>query len=66
MVKILLVSDDNDKVKRYEELLKNSYEFFFSNEETMILDILKVEAPEVILCDVDIVSLDLKFLIKNA
>lgn len=65
MTKILLVSDDNEKVNRYEGLLKNSYEFFFSNEETMIYDTLKVDAPEVIICDVDTISLDLKFLIKK-
>lgn len=64
--KILLLSDNNDKIKNVDELInKNAYELYFEKDEEDCLKFLKDMAPEVIIIDIDISNTDLRFLPKK-
>ncbi len=66
MATILLVSQDSNKIDEFQKILnKHSHEFLSSNDELLILDILKVEQPDIILLDNSIKNIDLKMLYKK-
>lgn len=60
MAKILMVSDDNSKIKHYDEMLTNfSHDFQFASDNQMFFDILEITPPQIILLDANSKSLDL-------
>ena len=59
MTKFLLISEDSEKEKVVREVFPSD-EIITSVDETLILDILKVEEPDIVIVDGDITSLDLK------
>lgn len=60
MAKILMVSDDNNKIKHYDEMLTNfSHDFQFASDNQMFFDILEINTPQIILLDANSASLDL-------
>ncbi len=64
MAKVLLVSDN----KKYEEDIKSilaGHELITSPDEVLVIDILKVENPDIIIFDCDIESLDLKLIYRQ-
>ena len=64
MTKFLLISEDNGK----EKIIKSTFpsdEVLVCTDETLIIDILKVEEPDIIIIDGDIESLDLKQLCRK-
>lgn len=66
MVKILFVSDNDKKIKEFQDILtKNNFEFLHSDDEIFILDTVQVESPDMIIFDNEIESLDLQKLCKK-
>ena len=66
MVKILLVSDRQTKIEEYQSFFnKNMYELFCSVDETYIMDLIKVDTPDIIIIDTETKSINLKTLNKN-
>ena len=64
MTKFLLISEDGEK----EKVIKSAFatdEVLTCVDETLIIDILKVEEPDIVLVDGDINSLDLKPLCRK-
>lgn len=60
MAKVLMVSDDNNKIKHYDELLSGfSHDFQFASDNQMFFDILEINTPQIILLDTCSASLDL-------
>ena len=52
MIRILLVSEDNTEITRYKSILaKSSYDFEIMSDETLICDLISVEAPDIIIID---------------
>ncbi len=52
MIRILLVSEDNTEITRYKSILaKSSYNFEIMSDETLICDLISVEAPDIIIID---------------
>ena len=64
MAKILLVSDNKDYEKEIKSIL-SGHEVITTTDETVILDVLKVENPDIIMLDCDIESFDLKLLYRQ-
>lgn len=66
MAKILLVSDDNNKIKHYDEILtKFSHDFQFASDEQMFFDIMNVDFPSIIILDATSNSIDLPHLYRK-
>ncbi len=52
MIKILLVSEDNNEINRFKNIFtKGSYDFETMSDETLICDLISVEAPDIIIID---------------
>ncbi|MCD8377692.1 MAG: hybrid sensor histidine kinase/response regulator [Candidatus Gastranaerophilales bacterium] len=64
MAKILLISDNIDIQTVVQTTLLND-EFIVSANEVTILDVMKVEAPDIVMIDTDIASLDLRSVYRN-
>ena len=64
MAKILLVSDNKDYEKEIKSIL-SGHEVITTTDETLILDVLKVENPDIIMPDCDSESFDLKLLYRQ-
>lgn len=66
MAKILFVSQNDKKGKEVQEILHgNSHEFFYADNQTMALDILKAYVPDIIILDNDVKDFDLKNMSKK-
>ena len=49
---VLLVSEDNNEINRFKNIFtKGSYDFETMSDETLICDIISVEAPDIIIID---------------
>lgn len=60
MAKVLLVSNNQKLMNEYQEFLqKNSFEFLFSDEKTLTLDMMKSYYPDIVLLDYDSQNLDI-------
>lgn len=58
MIKILFVSDRRDKINEFSTIFnKNTYEFSVMTDETLICDIINVDAPDIIIMDYTIPDL---------
>lgn len=58
MIKILFVSDRRDKINEFSTIFnKNTYEFSVMTDETLICDIISVDAPNIIIMDYTIPDL---------
>lgn len=64
MAKILLVSD-NEKYEKDIKSILSGHEIITAPDEVLILDILKVENPDIVIFDCDIESLDLKSIYRQ-
>lgn len=52
MIRILLVSEDNNEISRFKNIFtKGSYDFETMSDETLICDLISVEAPDIIIID---------------
>ena len=52
MIKILLVSKDNKEIERFKSIFrKNSYDLEVMSDETLICDLISVDAPDIIIVD---------------
>lgn len=52
MIKILLVSEDNKEIERFKSIFrKNSYDLEVMSDETLICDLISVDAPDIIIVD---------------
>ena len=52
MIKILLVSEDNKEIERFKSIFrKNSYDLEIMSDETLICDLISVDAPDIIIVD---------------
>lgn len=52
MIRILLVSEDNNEIDRFKNIFtKGSYDFETMSDETLICDLISVEAPDIIIID---------------
>lgn len=52
MIRILLVSEDNNEINRFKNIFtKGSYDFETMSDETLICDLISVEAPDIIIID---------------
>lgn len=66
MAKILFITDSDRKNKQIQEvLLKNSHEVSASGTQSIILDIMKSQRPDIVILDTEIKSLDLKAISKK-
>ena len=66
MAKILMVSDDNNKIKHYDEMLTGfSHDFQFASDNQMFFDILDINMPQIIILDSDSKSIDLSQLYRK-
>lgn len=66
MAKILMVSDDNNKIKHYDEMLTGfSHDFQFASDNQMFFDVLDISMPQVILLDTGSALLDLPQLYRK-
>lgn len=58
MIKILFVSNRRDKINEFSTIFnKNTYEFSVMTDETLICDIISVDAPDIIIMDYTIPDL---------
>lgn len=52
MIRILLVSEDNNEINRFKNIFtKGSYDFETMSDETLICDLISVEDPDIIIID---------------
>lgn len=52
MIRILLVSEDYNEINRFKNIFtKGSYDFETMSDETLICDLISVEAPDIIIID---------------
>ena len=66
MAKILLVSDDNNKIKHYDDILtKFAHDFQFASDEQMFFDVMNVDLPSIIILDATSTSIDLPHLYRK-
>lgn len=66
MVKILFVSDREEKIKEYNTFFsRNTYDIFTSVDETYICDLVEVDAPDIIIIDTQSKSVNFKSLNKR-
>lgn len=64
MSKVLLVSDNKEYIERVKSIL-SSTEVVVSSDEVLVLDVVKVENPDIVMFDCDIESLDFKTLYRQ-
>lgn len=61
MAKVLLVSENEEKGKEFQEVLqKNSHEFYYADNATMTMDVVKTQLPDIIILDTEVKNFDLK------
>lgn len=66
MAKILLISQDGEKAKQIEEILhKNSHDFFYADNQTLINETLKLRRPDIAILDAQSGDLELKSISKQ-
>lgn len=66
MVKILFISDREDKIKEYNTIFSaNKYEIYASADQTHILDLVNVDCPDIIILDSETKLLDIKSINKK-
>lgn len=66
MAKILFVSQNDKKGKEVQDILQgNLHEFFYADNQTMAVDILKAYVPDIIILDTDAKDIDLKNMSKK-
>ena len=52
MIRILLVSEDNKEINRFKNIFsKSSYDFEVMSDETLICDLISIEAPDIVIID---------------
>ncbi|MBR1754697.1 hypothetical protein IJ732_07675 [bacterium] len=60
MSKVLLVTDNNELVNKYQDFLqKNSFEFLFSDDKLLTHDMMKSFLPDIVLLDYNSKTLDI-------
>lgn len=64
MAKILLVSDNRDIQTKFQTTLLN-HEFIIAVDEMTIMDVMKVEAPDIVVLDSDSSNADLKSIYRK-
>mgnify|MGYP004503575289 CR=1 FL=1 len=66
MANILLVSDDNEKIKHYDEMLtKFLHDVQFATDTQMFFDVLNIALPQIIILDANSTSIDLPQLYRK-
>jgi len=66
MIRVLFVSDRESKIKEYKDVFqKNIFDFLIYTNETIIIDLMKVDAPDIIILDAETTSYEIKSLIKK-
>lgn len=66
MAQILFVTDNDKKVNQFQEILqKSSHDFLHASNQTLVLDIIKTQRPDIAILDTAIASLDLKAVNKK-
>ena len=66
MVKILIVSDWNERIEKYEKiLLQEKYSYSVLMDENLIYEYINAEEPDIILLDAEIKSLKIKNFVKK-
>lgn len=61
MAKVLFVSKNEKKAKKFQEILqKGSHEFLYADTQIMTIDILKTQLPDIVILDTEITGFDLK------
>jgi len=66
MIKVLFISDREPKIKEYKDIfLKNIFDFLVYTNEAIILDLMKINAPDIIILDAETASYEIKSLIKK-
>lgn len=66
MASILFVSDNNDKVQHYDEVLtKYLHDFQFASDTQMFFDVLNIDLPQIIILDATSKSIDLPQLYRK-
>ncbi len=66
MANILLVSDDNEKIKHYDEMLtKFLHDVQFASDTQMFFDVLNIALPQIIILDANSTSIDLPQLYRK-
>ena len=66
MANILLVSDDTEKIKHYDELLtKSLHDFQFASDTQMFFDVLSIDLPQIIILDANSTSIELSKLYRK-
>ena len=62
----VVVSDDNNKIKHYDEILTRfSHDFQFASDEQMFFDVMNVDFPSIIILDATSNSIDLPHLYRK-
>jgi len=64
MAKVLLVSDNKSYIDEIKSIL-SLYEVVVSSDEVLIIDILKVENPDIVIFDCDIDTIDFKYIYRQ-
>lgn len=66
MANILLVSDDKEKIKHYDEMLMTFlHDVQFATDTQMFFDVLNIDLPQIILLDANSTSIDLPQLYRK-
>ena len=66
MVKILIVTDWNERIEKYEKiLLQEKYSYSVLMDENLIYEYINAEEPDIILLDAEIKSLKIKNFVKK-
>ena len=66
MVKILIVSDWNERIEKYEKiLLQEKYSYSVLMDENLIYEYINAEEPDIIFLDAEIKSLKIKNFVKK-
>lgn len=66
MANILLVSDDKEKIKHYDEMLTTFlHDVQFATDTQMFFDVLNIDLPQIILLDANSTSIDLPQLYRK-
>lgn len=66
LAKILLVSENGEKGKEFQEIIeKNSHEFCYADTSLMTIDIIKTQLPDIVILDSEVKGFDLKKVSKK-
>lgn len=66
MAKILLISEDGEKITHYREILeKDSHDFYAADSQIASLDSIKAMTPDIIILDTKVKNFDLKVINKK-